>query len=154
MLLKKLFLSGTLMTLLGCSDAASPGDLAVSIAPSAASFRSGEKLGITVTVINTSDREYSVTTKSCPVPFRVIAGDGTSVGPECDVFTLDIRNALVPPGGSFTYRRDWTGEKIETVNGVTVRTPLAPGLYLLRANVVAGELGVLTGGMAEVEIVR
>jgi hypothetical protein len=148
----KRFATIALMTLLGCSDAVKPGEVAVSITPSRGALRAGDTITVAVTVFNTSDRDQTVSTKSCPSVFSVIGQDGVDVGPNCDVSTLDIRNATIPPGGSYTYPRIWTGEQVDYQGGTYVRTPLAPGSYLLRAKVVASGV-MVTGGMAEVQIV-
>jgi hypothetical protein len=148
----KLFQAFTLMTLLGCSDAVKPGDLAVSVLPSRSALRAGDTITVAVTVFNVSDRDQTVSTKSCPSVFDVINQDGVDVGPKCDVFTLDIRNAVITPGGSYTYPGIWTGEQIDYQDGNYVRTPLVPGSYLLRAHVAASGV-MLTGGVAEVQII-
>ena len=140
------------MTLLGCSDSPSdPGDIAVSLAPTASTFKAGERIGITVTIINIGSRDHTLTDTGCPRPFQVFDDNGpVDLGGElCNSIAVRIP---LRPGDSYSFHLDWTGEKSSFANGTVVRAPLAPGFYTLRGNVRTEEFGTVSAGMARVYI--
>jgi hypothetical protein len=147
MQMRKLFLCAGLMTLVGCAESTKPGDLAISITPSAPTLKAGDTLLVTVTVVNISDRDYSVSAKGCPSPFQALDKNGVPVATASEVCTAEVRNTVLEPGGSYTYQSFWTAETVE-------RVALPPGDYLLRSRVLAGELGVLDGALVRVRIVN
>lgn len=139
MQLNKLVLAGTLMTLLGCSDAVSPGDLAISITPNRSQLRSGDTLSVAVTAINIGDRAYTITSTGCPRPFRIYDPDGQRILLDelCNAFGMMRR---LEPGDSHTYQFTW------------VANSNTPGFYGLRGYLRAAELGDVEAGSAQIYI--
>ena len=153
MQIRQLILLAGVASLLGCSDASGPGDIAIALVPTAQTFKAGEKIGISVTVTNIGSRPRVLTATGCPRAFQVFGTEGlVDLGSE--LCAAIARSTPLAPGDSYTFQHEWTGEKVTFSNGAVVRAPLATGFYTLRGHVAVGELGVISAGMAEVYIIQ
>ena len=134
--------------LVGCSDSTSPGDIAVTITPSASIMRAGDTLHLNVIVANVGDRAYVLTSAGCPRPFRVYDPAGEIVAIQ-DICSLAGLSRTLEPGDSHTYHFTWTGENVGP-NGA--RSPLPAGPYGLRGYVGVADLGIIEAGGTNVYI--
>jgi hypothetical protein len=135
----------------GCSDAASPGDLAISISTTASVVKPGEAIGVNVTVANVGDREHTFESGGCPAMFRVYELEGSTVRRD-EICSAVSRPVRLVPGDSYTVHYTWTAEKVSYTGGSMVRTPLPPGEYTFRGEVLTGEFGVVSAGMTRIYI--
>ena len=138
MQMKKLILVGGLMTLLGCSDAASPRDLAIAVTPGRSLVKPGDTLTVTVTAMNIGSRALTITSSGCPRPFQVFGPENQPVMPTDICSAVAVRYRL-EPGDSQTFQYVWG-------------TPLSPGSYLLRGAITADEFGPVEAGSAQIYI--
>jgi hypothetical protein len=136
---------------LGCSDPAGPGDLSIVVASSASAVHAGDKVTVTVTVLNTGSRGHVLTVTGCPKPFHVFAPDGNRVIPG-EICSSPPGILTLERGDSYSFTFDWTAETTTFSGGTTVKHPLAPGRYALRGAVVANEFGLLVGGLTSVDV--
>jgi hypothetical protein len=145
MQMRKLLLAASLVSLLGCADAASPGDLAISVTLNRASMRPGDTLGVSVTVLNVGDRPYTLNEAECGGPFEIMGPNGDRVA--SDQFCAGTGMALsLERGQSYTFQFAWPGETSRYTGGKFVKTPVDPGSYAIRGKVKIQELGVIVGG--------
>ena len=151
MQIRHLLLSAGVAALLGCSDAANPGDIAVSVTTTASQIKAGESVGVNVTVTNVGDREHTFEAGGCPAMFRVHELEGSTVRRD-EICSAVSRPVRLVPGDSYTVHYTWTAEKVSYTGGSVVRTPLPPGEYTFRGEVLTGEFGVISAGMTRVYI--
>ena len=151
MSIQKLLLAASLTAVLGCSDAARPGDLAISIIPSRSLLKPGDTLQVSVTVMNVGDRMYTLTSGNCPSPIKVYGPDG-SIVPRAEVCGEPGFSRVLEPGDSHTYAFRWTAETITYGGGMTVKSPLSAGPYGLRGQVTIAEVGVIEAGGVSIYI--
>lgn len=152
MQLQKLFLVGSLVTFLGCSDTVSPGDLAISVTLNRSAMRVGDTLSVSVTVMNMGDRAYTLTNGSCLPPLQVYAPGGDLV-PEDEVICGGTgMSRRLERGDSHTFQVIWTAETKRYDGTKIVRTPLEPGQYGFRGKVEIAELGEAVAGGAQIYV--
>src|SRR6476620_5821145 len=109
MRLSRSLLLAALLTSLSCSDPLGPNDFPVMTTASAASFRAGEPISITVTVTNTTDDQQAVNANVCPFKFDVLRADGSVVGPISMRCTMELRIRFLAPGESLPFTFTWVG---------------------------------------------
>ena len=142
---QRMLLATAAIALIGCADAASPGDLAVSVTLNRPAMRLSDTLGVSVTVANVGDRAYTLNEADCGGPFEVYGPTGDRVVSDqlCSGTGMALR---LERGDSYTFQIPWTAETSRWTGGKIVKTPLAPGSYGFRGKVRVEELGTVVAG--------
>jgi hypothetical protein len=151
MQMQKLLSVVVIAALAGCADAASPGDLAISITTSASQIRSGDSISVNVTVTNVGDREHTIEGSGCPRLFRVYELEGDVV-PRPELCSLSSKPVRLVRGDSYTLSYRWVAENFTYTDGTVVRTPLPAGPYTFRGQVYSGEFGPISAGTTSIYV--
>ena len=151
MQIQKLLSVVAIAALAGCSDAASPGDLAVSITPSASLIKAGDSITVSVTVTNVGDREHTIEGSGCPRLFRVYELEGDVI-PRPELCSLSSKPIRLVRGDSYTLNYRWVAETFTYTDGTVLRTPLPAGSYTFRGQVYSGEFGPISAGTTSIYV--
>lgn len=102
------------------------------------SFRTGDKVTVTVVVTNRAGRAQTIETNECFPSFEVTTSDGTVVGPGQRTCSAIAKQTVLEPGRQFVIAQTWSGDAVRAgVDSPAVM--LAPGTYLVHGRSFGGE---------------
>jgi hypothetical protein len=136
-----------------CGDPAGPPDLAVTVAPTASNFKAGERIGVTVTVVNIGDEPTPIVVNGCPRPFEVIDQNGDR-HPYDELCLGYLKVYTIEPGGSYSFATEWSGDENTGADRPATPTLVATGAYTLRGVVKVHNGPEIRSGIANVYVTR